>query len=157
MRTFRSKSCYRKIIAKASEGALCGTMLLSASACTSVSNAINPFYEDPAPEAMLGDRNDHALSGEKSKSDTARQALEQVASYQRAHSPSPAKPVMQPAVVRLMWVPDHVNRTGDLIPAHFYYLKVLKDRWAVDDAFELEGQLSPRGGSSASIPYVPAK
>ena len=73
----------------------------------------------------------------------------------RAHNPQPVNPVMAPAVVRLMWVPDHLNKHGDLVPAHYYYLKVLKERWVVSDAFELESQLhGPGGGSSSAIPYV---
>jgi hypothetical protein len=135
------------------------SFLLGAALCTGCSNfgnALNPFYETPPPEAFLGDKNDHALSGDKSRAETARGALEQMASYQRANAPQPANPVMQPAVVRLMWVPDHLNRHGDLVPAHYYYLKVLSDRWAVQDAFELEAQLGGQRPTS-SIPYVPAQ
>ena len=77
-----------------------------------------------------------------------------MATYRRAQEPSPNDPVMQPAVVRLMWVPDHLNVHGDLIPSHYYYLKVLGDRWAVNDAFELESQLSPRGSGSSALPFT---
>ena len=61
---------------------------------------------------------------------------------------------MQPAVVRLMWIPDHLNNSGDLIPAHYYYLKVLNERWAVTDAFDLEKQLGSGSKDTSSIPYV---
>lgn len=133
--------------------------LLCLCACNTMSNAANPYYETPPPEALLGERNDHALSGTREKIDTARQALDAAATYQRAHMPQPYNPVMQPAVVRLMWVPDRLNKTGDLVPAHYYYLKVLDERWAVTDAFELEAQLNgPRGsmGNTSNIPYVNA-
>ncbi len=135
--------------------AVCG---LSLGACTTMSNAMNPLYEAPSERAMLGDRNDHALNGTKTKVDTARQALDAMTTYQRTSLPAPQNPVVQPAVMRLMWVPDRLNKNGDLIPAHYYYLKVLSDRWAVQDAFELEAQLNgPRGaasGPTSNIPYV---
>jgi hypothetical protein len=123
-------------------------------ACNSMSNALNPLYEAPPPEAYLGEPNDHALNGEKDKVFKAREALEHMNNYQRSLDPQPVNPVMQPAVVRLMWVPDHLNKNGDLVPAHFYYLKVLSDRWGVTDAFELESQLSPTADASTGIPYV---
>lgn len=123
--------------------------------CSSMSKILNPFYEDPDPTALLGERNDHAISGSREKTQNARQALETMASYQRAHLPQPVHPVVQPSVVRLMWVPDHLNKSGDMVPAHFYYLKVLKDRWAVSDVFELEQQLHTGGpGSASNIPFV---
>ncbi len=126
--------------------------ILSMTACSSVGNFLNPFYEEPTPEALLGERNDQAISGSKQKNVTAREALETMASYRRAQMPQPVNPVIQPAVVRLMWIPDHLNKNGDLVPQHFYYLKVLKDRWAVTDAFELEQQLNT-GGSVSNVPY----
>ena len=122
--------------------------------CASMGRVLNPFYDDPKPVALLGEPNDHALNETKNKENSAREALEHMASYKRANAPEPNDPVIQPAVVRLMWIPDHLNRAGDLVPPHYYYLKVLKDRWAVSDAFELEGQLSP-GGKGASLPFVP--
>jgi len=124
------------------------------SACQSISNMMNPFYESPKPVALLGDKNDHALRGDKDKLDSAREALDAMASYQATNSAQPYNPVIEPAVVRLMWIPDHINKNGDLVPAHYYYLKVLKDRWAVNDAFELEGQLGGPKGSGSNIPFV---
>ena len=135
------------------------SLMLSLCSCTMLSNQLNPFYESPSPVALLGDKNDHALNEGGQKVDSARQALEAMSTYQRAAAPQPVNPVMQPAVVRLMWVPDHLNRNGDLVPAHYYYLKVLEDRWAVSDAFELEQQLNgPRGagGASSNVPFVNA-
>ncbi|MCB0338334.1 MAG: hypothetical protein KDD53_01965 [Bdellovibrionales bacterium] len=134
-------------------------VLLSAtlSACSN-SGSLNPFAPELTPQAKLGQRNDHALDDSRKGVDKAREAAEQMASYQRSHTPQPVNPVIQPAVVRLMWIPDHLNSHGDLVPAHYYYLKVLSDRWAVTDAFELEGQLSPKGASSSNaesnLPYV---
>lgn len=136
-----------------SKAALAG-VLASLSACSSAGNMLNPFYEPPEPVALLGERNDHALGGGGTNENSARQALDAMASYRRAQDPQPTNPVVQPAVVRLMWIPDHLNKSGDLVPAHYYYLKVLKDRWAVTDAFELEAQLNGPGGSSSNLPYV---
>ena len=125
------------------------------SGCSSVSEFLNPFHEPPTPEAQLGDRSDKALNETEGKSDKARAALEAMSEYRNAQTPKPYDPVMQPAVVRLMWVPDRVNTHGDLIPAHYYYLKVLSDRWAVQDAFELEAQLNKGGSGKASSSNVP--
>lgn len=139
-------------------GTLIATVMLALSACSNrASNLLNPFYESPPPVALLGEANDRALTGGSTNEDKARMALEAMGTYQRAHLPQPAAPVVRPAVVRLMWVPDHVNRSGDLVPAHFYYLKVKGDDWAVQDAFEMEAQLhGPRGraGASSTIPFV---
>ena len=122
--------------------------------CNTMSRVLNPFQETPPPEAYLGEKNDHALNEGEGKAETARTALEAMSSYQRAQPPQPYNPVMQPAVVRLMWVPDRLNKHGDLVPAHYYYLKVLQDRWALQDAFELEGQLSRKGDADATIPFA---
>ena len=131
--------------------------LVSITGCNTISNMMNPFYESPKPVALLGDKNDHALNSDQSKADSAREALQQMSTYQRTHLPQPAYPVMQPAIVRRMWIPDHLNSHGDLVPAHYYYLKVLDDRWAVSDAFELERQLKgPGSGADSSIPYITA-
>lgn len=127
------------------------------SGCSSMSTVLNPFYEEPLPQAFLGEMNDKAISGGSNSEDSARKALEAMASYRRAQEPQPVNPVVQPAVVRLMWIPDHLNKNGDLVPAHYYYLKVLKDRWAVTDAFELEGQLSAGGSSTSNMPYIPVE
>lgn len=128
--------------------------ILTLTGCTTAGNLFNPFYESPTEEALLGDRDDHALNENEGKAEKARTALESIAEYRRAQDPKPYDPVMQPAVVRLMWVPDHLNKHGDLVPAHYYYLKVLNDRWAVTDAFELEGQLRGKGGDVSNIPYT---
>jgi hypothetical protein len=105
----------------------------------------------------MGEKNDAALNDSGSgKADRARGALEAMATYQRAQAPQPTNPVMMPAVVRLMWVPDHLNSHGDLVPAHYYYLKVKKEQWAVSDAFELEAQLNT-GGTGAATGFVNAE
>ena len=49
-----------------------------------------------------------------------------------------------------MWVPDHLDRFGNLVAAHFYYLRVRNDGFNVQDAFEIEDDLNnptgvPRG------------
>ena len=135
-------------------------VLLALSVCTlcscsgSVSQVMNPFYEPPSPRALQGAASDDALRGNKSSAGSARAALETMATYRRAQSPQPVNPVIQPAVVRLMWVPDHLNSKGDLVPQHYYYLKVLNDRWAVTDAFELQSQLNTSNNSKSAYPYV---
>lgn len=121
--------------------------------CNSIGNAINPYYEPPTAEALKGQPNDHALNSAEGKADTARAALTAMGEYRRAQLPQPVNPVVQPAVVRLMWVPDHLNSNGDLVPAHYYYLRVLDDRWAVTDAFELEQQLQGNQ-QKPSIPFT---
>ena len=108
-------------------------------------------YED------LGRRDTSSISGNSGKkASEARHALEVMGSYRRAQAPQPVYPVVQPAEVRLMWVPDHLNRFGDLVPAHYYYLRVLNDRWAVQDAFDLERQLEDGGhlGVERSVPQA---
>lgn len=126
------------------------------SGCSRVGNIFNPFYEPPSPRATLGERSDAALTEEDSagKGAKARAALEAMATYQRASAPQPVNPVIQPAVVRLMWIPDHLNSHGDLVPAHYYYLKVKQDSWAVTDAFELESQLGASTGNASAIGFV---
>lgn len=131
---------------------LIAALALGLTACTTVGNAMNPFYETPSDVALKGQPNDHALQEGRQKETVAREALQQMSSYERAHAPSPYKPVVRPAVVRLMWVPDHLNRNGDMVPAHYYYLRVLRDRWAVQDLFELEQQLGD-GTSGSTVPF----
>ena len=141
-------------VARTIRTALIATVALQATGCTVASRVMNPFYESPAPEAYNGELNDKALHSSGTQASSARQALEAMASYRAAQAPEPANPVMQPAVVRLMWVPDHLNKNGDLVPSHYYYLKVLKERWAVTDAFELEQQLGSNQTGSSDVPYV---
>lgn len=124
------------------------------SACSSRSfDVLNPLSEK-GPD--YGERNNKAIlsGGDLGEEDTARQALEVMNSARRAQAPQPYLPVVQPAEVRLMWVPDHTNKAGDLVPAHYYYLKVLNDRWMVQDSFDLERQLNPRGSSGNRTPFV---
>jgi hypothetical protein len=124
--------------------------------CATLGKLANPFYSEPSAAAYYGEKNDRALnesSGGGDKGSKARMALEQFATYQRAHAPQPGAPVMYPAVVRLMWIPDHLNSHGDLVPAHYYYLRVLRERPGVTDAFELEAQLNT-GPVSSGIGYV---
>ena len=131
---------------------LLATLSLSACGSHAVQRLFNPFYQPPTEQALQGEMNDRAISG-GARDERARAALEHAASYKRKHLPEPVNPVMQPAVVRLMWVPDRLNRSGDLIPAHYYYLRVLNERWAVNDAFELEAQLESNSTAS-NIPYI---
>jgi hypothetical protein len=133
---------------------LLGTLLTG---CSGMTHVLNPFYETPSEVAYFGEKNDAALNDSSGggKGDKARAALEQMGTYQRALPAQPQNPVMQPAVVRLMWVPDHLNSHGDLVPAHYYYLKVKKESWALQDAFELEAQLnSTTGGNASAVGFV---
>ena len=142
------RGCMNRLMKKAALASL-----VALAACTTASQVLNPFYEPPSKQALLGEANDHALNGATAKGESARQALEAMSTYQRAHAPQPVNPVLEPAMVRLMWVPDHLNKAGDLVPAHFYYLKVKSDQWAVSDAFDREFQLTPEGDKS-NIPFV---
>lgn len=128
-------------------------MLVSFTGCSLLQTIINPSYEPPSELALKGEANDHALNEQGSKIDNARVALEQMSTYKSALAPQPNNPVMQPSVIRVMWIPDHLNKSGDLVPAHYYYLKVLKERWAVTDAFELESQLKT-GNDASNVPYI---
>lgn len=112
-------------------------------------------YADEAP--ILGERNTNAISdsGAGRKAEEARHALEVLGSYRRAHAPQPYYPVVRPAEVRLMWVPDHLNRVGDLVPAHYYYLRVLNDGFEVQDAFDIERQLNDTTGQSGGPVVTP--
>lgn len=138
-------------------GLVLAAMALFSSGCASqAADVLNPYAED-APDGA-GQRNSNSLLeevGGNAESDRARHALEVMGSYRRAQDPQPTYPVIQPAEVRLMWVPDHLNRAGDLVPAHYYYLRVLNDRWAVQDAFELEQQLNEGStGAGTATPWV---
>lgn len=154
---------------------LLGITWLGGSGCLYSKSAdmFSPFRDPGPPDEMIGDTSNKTLleetggspgeTGDASKekvtqASTARAALEQMASYRQTQAAQPTYPVLQPAEVRLMWVPDHTNKTGDLIPAHYYYLKVLDDRWAVQDAFDLESQLnrstSGPGASGGATPWV---
>jgi hypothetical protein len=78
--------------------------------------------------------------------------------YRRAQAPQPIYPVVRPAEIRLMWIPDHLNRLGDLVPAHYYYLRVLSESFEVQDAFDNERILNATkpigytGGAGTAAP-----
>lgn len=133
--------------------------LLAATGCASTANFLNPFYESPPPIAFAGEANDHALNegGSEGKAALAREGLDQIGRYPQAHAPQPVNPVVQPAVIRLMWVPDHLNANGDLVPAHYYYLKVLDDRWAVTDVFEQQEMVGSKSSAGSALPFKTGK
>ena len=120
-----------------------------ASGCAGLAESVNPFGTEGGGE--LGSRDTSALGGGGSgkQAEQARHALEVVGTYQRALPPQPYYPVVRPAEVRLMWIPDHLNRLGDLVPAHYYYLRVTRDVFEVQDAFETERELTSRSGPYA--------
>jgi hypothetical protein len=127
---------------------LCPLALLAG---CSFADSLNP-YADPVTQE-LGSRNTDAIAGgggSKKKDEIARHALEVMGSYRRAETPQPYYPVVNPADIRMMWVPDHINRLGDLVPAHYYYLRVLPEGFAVQDAFEIERRLNPPTGGNVS-------
>ena len=122
---------------------------------------MNPYGEDAPPNAGVRDNsailNDGGSQNGQTEESRARQALEVLGSYRQTQEPQPYYPVMQQAEVRLMWVPDHLNKVGDLVPAHYYYLKVKDQQWAVQDAFDIEEQLknSDRGAlGSTHTPWT---
>lgn len=121
------------------------SVLGACSAANTVADNLNPYADgNQVPAEYGGERNTNALGGGGAggkDADNARHALEVLGTYRKAQAPEPAYPVIQPAEVRLMWIPDHLNAVGDLVPAHYYYLRVLPDRPAVTDAFEIERQL----------------
>lgn len=124
----------------------------SLSACNTAGRVLNPFYEPPGEYAYGGKANDHALNDSANKVDSARQALEAANTYQAAHMPTPNKPVYKPAVVRILWVPDHLDKNGNLVAAHYRYVEVKRGEFNASDAFEIERQLgSTIGGSNISF------
>ena len=131
-------------------------VLMMSTGCSSgiVTDAIDGLNPYGNSVEELGTRDTSAILGESSGSGggksegSARKALEAMATYRKAQEPQPYYPVLQPAEVRLMWVPDHLNSAGDLVPAHYYYLKVLDDRYAVQDSFDLESQLDSESANS---------
>ena len=147
---------------------LIGMTWLGSTGCfySKSADRLSPFRDPGPPDEHVGDTSNKTLLEETggasnaggNQASNARAALEVMASYRQAQDPQPTYPVLQPAEVRLMWVPDHTNKTGDLIPAHYYYLKVLDDRWAVQDAFDLENQLNRStqgpGASGGATPWV---
>ena len=108
---------------------------------------LNPYAEGNS--VQLGEADNSALlsSGGNRTASAARQALEVMGTKKMQASPQPYYPVVKPREVRLMWIPDRLNRHGDLVPAHYYYLRVLDDVWEMNDAFEYEDQLRSNTGN----------
>lgn len=147
------KVCVRNI----AKIGLCLSML-SLGACSqsgSFADNLNPYSDGNKVNADFGGSRDTGSimggGGGAKSAEAARNALEVMGTYRKALPPEPTYPVIKPAEVRLMWVPDRLNAIGDLIPAHYYYLRVLPDRPAVTDAFEIERQLdlTSSGGTAA--------
>ena len=134
------------------------SLLLSAGCSSHIFEKLNPYDESQSQTQELGDRSTKTLledSGAGGQAQQARHALEVMGSYRRAQDPQPYYPVIQPAEVRLMWIPDHLTKTGDLVPSHYYYLKVLHDRWEVQDAFDFQDQLEQgSSGAGSSTPWI---
>ena len=145
-----------------SRGAVISGMILL-SGCSSESwDFLSPFSHSEVEVANKGERTNKAILEESGGSgvsaEDARKALEVMGKYQETHDAKPYAPVLKPAEVRLMWVPDHLNRNGDLVPAHYYFLKVLPDIWMTQDAFEIEEQItSGRSGAGSAVPWVYGK
>lgn len=118
--------------------------------CAAASDSLNVYSDSVDNE--LGERSTAAISGGGSgnKVEQARHALEVMGSYQRALAPQPYFPVVNPAEIRLMWLPDHLNKFGDLVPAHYYYLRVLPEGFAVQDAFDIEKRLDVNTSASGT-------
>jgi hypothetical protein len=45
---------------------------------------------------------------------------------------APYTPIMQPPVVQRVWVPDHLNASGDLVSGHWVYLLLEPSRWFLE-------------------------
>lgn len=126
--------------------------------CGSTSEVLLNPYGDEGPQ--LGDADNAAIldevGGGTSDHEAARTALKAFGEKQRAIEPQPMAPVIRPAVVRLMWVPDHLNPLGDLVPAHYYYLKVKDDEWELKDGFDNLQQLRDAGVGTGggSTPWI---
>lgn len=138
------------------KAALLAAMSIGLCSCgATTSKSLNPFYEPPAPEALLGDANDHALNETGNKAERARAALEAQSTYDQAALPAPYRPVRRAPVVRLMWVPDHLNKHGDFVQAHYFYVNVKESEWNLRDAFEINETLekSNGNGSTSNVPF----
>ena len=136
-----------------------GVSMLGLMACSQTGNFadnLNPYADgNQVPTEFGGARDTGAIlggGGGAKSAEAARNALEVMGTYRKALPPEPTYPVIKPAEVRLMWVPDRLNAIGDLIPAHYYYLRVLPDRPAVTDAFEIERQLDLTNAGGAVAP-----
>ncbi|MCI5066188.1 hypothetical protein MRY87_10725 [bacterium] len=151
--SLRQRGRPRALVSPLGAAALLSAALIL-SGCSRFGNSLNPFQEEPPPRAYLGKLDDSALRDGGTSIEDARESLEEVARYPKAHQPQPQNPVIQPSVVRLMWVPDHLNKNGDLVPAHYYYLKVLDDRWAATDVFDQEALINGQSESTTSVPFT---
>ncbi len=122
-----------------------GSLVAGCSVAGPAADELNPYGQGNAVQS-LGIRDNStvvgASGGGSKEAERARHALETMATYQRTQAPQPVYPVIRPAEVRMMWIPDRLNQHGDLVPAHYYYLRVMNDRWAVQDAFDIEQQLN---------------
>jgi hypothetical protein len=47
-----------------------------------------------------------------------------------------------------MWIPERLDRHGNLVQAHYQYIRVKDGDFAVQDAFEIEKQLGTTGAGS---------
>ena len=137
-------------------------ILFIGTGCSTVGSAadeLNPYAEGNSVELGQSDNTALLSSGGNRTAAAARQALEVLGTKRRRSDPQPYYPVVRPREVRLMWIPDRLNRLGDLVPAHYYYLRVLDDQWELNDAFEYEQQLRAnpvRGGARGSFSNAPA-
>lgn len=135
-----------------------------------VADEMNPYGQGAFGGDNGGSRDNgtilNASGGGAGEAERARHQLDvSMSTYRKAALPEPAYPVIRPAEVRLMWIPDHLNKHNDLVPAHYYYLRVLPDIWQTQDAFEYDQQLqnqpginyaAPAGATAAAAPGAPA-
>jgi len=143
-----------------------GSVVAGCSVAGPAADELNPYGQGNAVDS-LGLRDNSTVAGasggSSKEAERARHALETLATYRRASAPQPAYPVIRPAEVRMMWIPDRLNQHGDLVPAHYYYLRVRNDSWELQDAFDIEQQLhggairydgnTRGGGGGASTTY----
>jgi hypothetical protein len=140
---------------------LLSSLLAGATGCAlagPMADELNP-YGQGAGVTEQGVRDSSSILGASGggagEAERARHQLEALGAYRRALPPQPAYPVVKPAEVRLMWVPDHLNRVGDLVPAHYYYLRVTNDQFEVQDAFDYDMQLNNQPGLTYIQPAAP--
>lgn len=91
---------------------------------------------------------------DNAKHSSARRVYDIFKAKLRQESPSPSTPVVYPAELRLMWVPDHLDELMDYVPDHYYYLKVTNDVWLTNDPYYLEKQLFYNPRKAEDLPRM---
>ena len=105
-------------------------------------------------ELSLGQRNNHALIGNSGVSLLSREERRQILHRKLAgNTAQPYHPVVYPAQLRLLWIPDRLN-DKDYIPDNYYYLRITNDIFATEDLRDLETQLFEETDSKSNVPWI---